>query len=143
MSEIHDWIAKARETLGLVRSAFEEMSVVDARKIVSDAMALYVQGNPQSWWQSLRGHYEVVPPQKGGFKGRLSQLMPTGQQDCYFIPETGEEDLRVYRGSMLTICAVIDDCPFFEYYILAPDLSWLAIENDHNALIIARADRPQ
>jgi hypothetical protein len=55
------------------------------------------------------------------------------------IAETGCTDgLPVYSVQAHSVSALLDECPYFEYYIVAEDFSWLVTESDHNVLFVCR-----
>ena len=54
------------------------------------------------------------------------------------MPET-EDGALVYELSATDVERLLAGCPYFEYYLLAPDLSWLVAESDHNVYFVCRA----
>ena len=57
---------------------------------------------------------------------------------CWLIPETDEEDLPVYELNLGQISRLVDDCPLFEYNLVAHDYSWLIAESDHDVYLVCR-----
>jgi hypothetical protein len=41
----------------------------------------------------------------------------------------------LYESRINPVCAVLSECPAFEYYILPRKMDWLLCENHHNLII--------
>lgn len=67
---------------------------------------------------------------------RLTEVLPSRDGTCFLIPETDTEDLAVYEIDARNVEAVIRECPYFEYYVVAQDFSWLVSESDHNVFFV-------
>jgi hypothetical protein len=125
MREIRDWISAAQRDL---RIGVVEMSRDSATEVASKAKDRFVSGDPTSWWMALRGEYQRVNSKLFS----LSMLFPNPATNAYLIPNTEEEELPVYEGSIEDFEKVLNDCPFFEYCVVATDNSWAVVESDHN-----------
>lgn len=134
MTEIQEWIEEAIQANGL---NFEALSSEEAGNVVLKARQKYIKGNPRSWWQGLVEVEEVVSSEETTISD-LAALQSCLDKQLYFIPETEEDDLPVYKAKLDAIQEVLDDCPFFEYYILPENLEWIVIESDHNEFHIGR-----
>lgn len=69
----------------------------------------------------------------------LTLLHLSADEMCYLIPET-EGDPCVFRLKFNEVGTLLDNCPFFEYYVAAIDFGWLIIESDHNEFFVVRSD---
>jgi hypothetical protein len=132
MHEIEEWIESTTSNQGL---SVRKLSNEDAKNIVLAARAKYVYGNPRAWWLSLRIEAETV--NSGGVC--ISKLLPSSVQAVFVIPETESADPPVYELSPVSLDALLNDCPFFEYYVVDQTLGWLVIESDHNQFLVCRS----
>ena len=57
---------------------------------------------------------------------------------CWLIPDTETEWLPVYEIDAGDVEKLIDDCPGFEYYVVAKDFSWLVVETHHDQYYVCR-----
>jgi hypothetical protein len=46
--------------------------------------------------------------------------------------------LPVYEIDASNVEKLIDDCPGFEYYVVARDFSWMVVETHHNQFYVCR-----
>jgi hypothetical protein len=129
-NEIEEWIFTALAEKGL---SHRKMSVQESAAIVNRGKDKFVFGNPRSWWLSLK----VVPEQHSSGDTVISSFVSDGSLG-WFIPETENERLPVYRLSAKEAEWLIQECPFFEYYFLNEGFSILVIENDHDEFLVCR-----
>ncbi|MBO0360256.1 hypothetical protein J0X19_20015 [Hymenobacter sp. BT186] len=127
-------IQNALDILELSSAHFKRLDTFTAKQIVEQAKAKYVIGNPRSWWLSLKVPYKSY--EYDLFTNDLSEYIPDQETECYWIPESEEEYLSVYDTRISVIRQVLENTPFFEYYVLSKKIEWLLIENDHNELIV-------
>jgi hypothetical protein len=109
------------------------MTADRAAEIEALAKRRFVKGNPRAWWMSLSGSCEHFNSKEH----RLADIVPTGATKCWLIAETGSSSgLPVYSIAPSDVPSVLDECPYFEYYLVAEDFSWLVAESDHNVLFV-------
>lgn len=125
MHEIEQWIEEAVKTHGL---GVSKLPKVQALELVSDVAKTFVNDRPRAWWLDLRMKAKRVSSDSLP----LSMVVPKTDEHPFFIPETEDEELPVFRGSVAELERLICECPFFEYYVVAPDKRWVVIESDHN-----------
>lgn len=94
-------------------------------------------GDPRAWWLSLALPAKQFPSDGAA---RLGDLLPRTSDRCWLIPETDGDRLPVFGVATNEVERVVAQCPFFEYYVLGLDLSWLVIESDHNVLFVCEVD---
>lgn len=123
-----------REAIKTLSIGAQKLSEEEASEIVAAARDRFVQGNPASWWQALKLKFDWVSSE--GLP--LESVLPETGSEIYFVPETEEDALPVYKLPSCDLSKLIGECAFFEYYVLALDLSWLLIENDHNAYYVCK-----
>jgi len=125
MSEIENWINEAAKNLDLKIKKLEKL---EAASIVIALHQRFMDDDSRPWWHGLRlpfAHFDSKSTQ-------LSAVVPEADTEVFFIPETHEEDLPVFRADLHTVESAIMDCPFFEYYIAGKHLDWLVLETEHD-----------
>ena len=134
MREIESWINDAVETqdLRIERIADDEATVV--RESVTKT---FVDGSWRTWSLGLRKPYVC----HSSVEYTISQILPVSADvDVYFIPETDDgEEVPVYRVRAGAVELLIQDCPFFEYYVVSAGYDWLVAETEHDVLITCSA----
>jgi hypothetical protein len=132
MWTVESELEEAFSALNLPESDLRKCSLAESTEIQTNAMQLYVNGNPRSWWMGLkRPHlaYNYDFP-----SDHIVEHMPSNDERVWWIPETEQEHLYVYDVRPLVINKIMEKTAQFEYYVLRKDLSWLIIETDHGEL---------
>jgi len=132
VTEIEQWIEDATASLGLNA---RRLSTSDARVVTSRARSKFVVGNPRVWWLSLRPPWQVLSSEDRN----TSDVFPSCPAKILLVPETEIDEPPVYELSPVDIDGLLGSCPFFEYYVLAPDLSWIVVESDHNQFFVCES----
>ena len=129
------------ETLEFVKSALirigscaTPLAANEAHEIIAKAKDTFVQDNPRAWWMSLKGNVTLIDSKKYN----LEEVLPPSSNGYWFIPETEADELPVFDLTLLEIKGVLNECPFFEYYILDKKILWLVVESDHNQFHLAK-----
>lgn len=133
-AEIH----AAAATLALSPSQFRRLPDQEAELIYRRCLKEFVTSSfePRWWWEHLREPQAGIQTDGGVASFTLvSQLVPNPDACCYFI---AEDDLApfypVYLSTPRLSRAVVGECFGFEYYLVAPDFSWLIGENHHDCV---------
>lgn len=129
MHEIEEWLNQAATALGF---SLRRKEPEEGRQIVEKAKADFVDGDPRAWWLSLK----LPCKQYSSENTRLADLIPKNSPTCLLIPETDSKDLPVFEIDSEQIESLLKECPYFEYYVMAPDFGWLAAESDHNVFFV-------
>ena len=140
MSEIEKEIDRVIQALHLPLGNIAKCDSATAEYVITEARERFVDGNPRSWWLSLRHAADVFVYPDNTIHTHLTEHIPVDQESCWFVPETEEETPPVYDLPKEYLRTILDECPFFEYYIIGKELDWLVIENDHNQLFVVRAN---
>lgn len=118
--------------------------IVDrSEKIISEIKHTYVNGNPRAWWLSLKHRHDIFSyTDDSGYKNisrivseRLNSEAVLNEQ-VFFIADEDNEYMYLYNIPLCFLVHIIEGCRYFEYYVVAHDLSWLICENDHGDLIV-------
>jgi hypothetical protein len=89
------------------------------------------------WWEALRepvAHLEVEDP-----VSTLGHLVDPNEE-IWFVAEADSPSKKLgnywlYESRIAPVCAVLSECPAFEYYIVSRKMDWLLCENHHSVLI--------
>jgi hypothetical protein len=133
MHEIETWINEAATATDI--AVARQPSDV-ARNLLNNARTAFVQDNPRAWWLALRPPFKQFLSDEIG----LTDVLPSTDSTCYLVPETETEELPVYEIDAKSVEVLLKECPYFEYYVFAKDLSWLVTEPDHNVFYVC--ERP-
>lgn len=132
MSEIAAWLSEASKDLSL---ALRELPPTEAGQLYETAKGIYVRGNPRAWWLDLALPCE----QFDSSKTTLSNVVPVKVGKVWLLPETEREPIAYEVDDVADLEKLLAECPYFEYYVLAHDLTWLVAESDHNVYFVCRA----
>jgi hypothetical protein len=88
------------------------------------------------WWEALKEPVaHKVPPEPISF---IQSLLPP-DEPVWFVAEDGGDkkigNFWLYEGTPSAACAVLHECPAFEYYMVDKKLRWLICENHHGYVI--------
>ena len=133
------WITEASKKLGreselrLVEphrfQSIIEKIVAERTNLSNDAM------NEHWWWEALKQPVtQRVPREPISFIQGL--LRP--DEPIWFVAEDGGPkkigNFWLYEGTPSAACAVLRECPHFEYYIVGKKMAWLICENHHGCV---------
>jgi hypothetical protein len=117
-------------------AAKEIMDATAAKRITDEVRRRFVVGSPRAWWMNLA----VAAETADSTSVRLIDVLPEKKCRCWLIPEVETTAWPVFDVESRDIQAILDECPFFEYYIVPRDFTWLVAESDHNEFFVCRAE---
>src|SRR5437764_6211066 len=88
------------------------------------------------WWESLREPVAYVQPTDP--VAMLKGLVPQSEPVWFVVEANSSKKLGnfwLYESTIEPICAVLQELPPLEYYIVGKKCEWLLCENHHNHLI--------
>jgi len=88
------------------------------------------------WWESLREPLAFVQPTDA--LAMLKGLVPASEPVWLVVEAKSSKKLGnfwLYESTIEPICAVLQELPPVEYYIVARKCEWLLCENHHGQLI--------
>jgi hypothetical protein len=92
------------------------------------------------WWEALKQPVTyTLPPEPISF---IQKLLPPDEPIWFVAEETGNKTIGnfwLYEGTPSAACAVLRECPSFEYYLVEKKMRWLICEN-HHGYVIASGD---
>jgi hypothetical protein len=137
MNEIEQEVDNAVASAALPPDAAHKCGAAESSAVVKRAMEIFVEGNPRSWWLSLKGSREHYPYDTVAFE-HIRDHISADDQRCWFIPETEAEHLPVYECDVDAVVQILSRCFLFEYYIVGKKMNWLIINTDHGELVVCR-----
>ncbi len=135
MWSVNQEIDNAISSLSIYSSDLVELDRESAREVINHIKGNFVEGNPSSWWMSLKKPVVTKVDVNDSDFGYIDEIIPQRCDTFYFVPENGET-YRVFRANIDVIKKILAECIFFEYYIFPEDFSWLIIENDHSEAML-------
>src|SRR4051812_29558140 len=123
MDSILEELQRAALALSL-GDKFRQLPQNAADAIAGKARDRVVEGNPRSWWLSLKCPHQSISFQDGSAYAHLAEYIPAGERSCWFIPETETETLPVFEADITVLKDVLSQCSLFEYYVVGKGLSW-------------------
>lgn len=129
--EKYSEIVNASQELGIVKQV-SELIGDNKVSILKEIKDKFIIGNPRVWWLSFK-----KKPLNYVFDDELQYKRIVNffnkREICYFITEL--DDLHIFKTSIGNIINIINECSFFEYYIVDLNLTKLLCETDHGDLL--------
>lgn len=130
--EIETWIEDAALSGGLLA---ERIPDEVAAEIEVRAKSKFVIDNPRAWWMSLSCPYQQFDSKET----KLADVLLGRSGRGWLIAETETPNLPVYAVDLSQLPTLLEGCPYFEYYVVGTDFSWMVAESDHNVYFVCRA----
>lgn len=131
-------IAEAMQELGLNKADLREIPYPEAKPILKGIKDTFcTEQNVRWWWTYFRKSlpYYLREVDYDGYK-LLNKIVPAKDEKVWFVVEEYNPDIfRLYLGTVANIQKVVEESPFFEYYLVACDYSWLICETHHGDLV--------
>jgi hypothetical protein len=130
-----EWISAASKKLALdaeLRLVGPHRLQAILERIVAERTTLAKDGTSALWWWgALRPPVSYSTPADA--LTLIRRLMPSEEQ-VWFVAEDGSKKIGnfwLYEGTVAAACSVLQECPSFEYYLVAKKMDWLICENHH------------
>ena len=128
-----------------IRDVFQELGISstireDDKKFLLERLKnTFVQGNPRCWWQGLQ-KIKQLHFSDNSAPAHLTEIALINSEDFVWFIADGEEDgFFTYCVQFKHIEYIVNNCRYFEYYIVPLDFNLIIAENDHGSLIIGSA----
>lgn len=138
--EIESEIDGALDQWGL-HDRLRKLNRGDGRELLSQAQERFLKGNSPFWWSCFSGDVKTAFGQGTDLLERFTKLIGEPVRECFFFPEPRSSDSLVYIGLLSDFCELMNQCFYFEFYILDKDFRWIACENHHGQLILCEGSR--
>lgn len=124
-------LVNAIQELGIAKQV-SELIGDNKNSILKDIKEKFIVDNPRVWWLSFK-----KKPQNYVFEDEFQYKRIVNffnkKEVCYFVTEL--DDLHVFKASIENIINMINECSFFEYYVINLSLTSLLCETDHGDLL--------
>ena len=135
-----DWITTACKNLGLessVRLVEPHRYRAILERIITERTTLS-EGAVSAlwWWEALREPVAYLQPRDP--ISTLESMVPKDEAVWFVAEASGPKEqgnFWLYESSIGAVCAVLRDCPSFEYYVVARKMDWLLCENHHGQVV--------
>jgi hypothetical protein len=131
-------IEVALNKLCLPEEELRRCSKEESLRVQEEAKRRFVENNPRAWWLALKQPFKEFPYHDANAYQYLNEYIPSGEDKFWFIPENEQEILPVFEATLKGVKSLLEECCFFEYYLVGKSFDWLIAENDHNELIISQ-----
>ena len=139
-SEIESEIDGVMDQLGL-HDRLRKLNRGDARELLSQAQERFLKESSPFWWSCFSGELKTAREKAGDLLESFTGLIGEPVPECFFFPEPRSSDSLVYIGLLSDFCELVNQCFYFEFYILDKDFRWVACENHHGQLILCKGSR--
>lgn len=130
--QIYSELINAIQELGIAEQV-SELIGDNKISILKEIKEKFVADNPRVWWLSFK-----KKPQNYVFEDEFQYKRIVDffneNEICYFVTEL--DDLHVFKTSIKNIIDMINECSFFEYYVVNLNLTNLLCETDHGDLLL-------
>lgn len=135
-AEIEDAFSKA---------GINDYIVVNATAIIKKIKKNYVSGNPRAWWLSLKNKIDILHYEDDSGYKYITEIVENKFSQAhtsyvFFLADEDNEQMYLYKAPLSALVFVIEQCRYFEYYMVSEELSWLVCENDHGEIIICSSN---
>ncbi|MBS5775023.1 MAG: hypothetical protein KHW84_18545 [Enterobacter cloacae] len=135
-AEIEDAFSKA---------GIDDYVVVNATAIIEKIKKNYVSGNPRAWWLSLENKIDTLHYEDNAGYKYVSEIVENKFSQAhnsyvFFLADEDNEQMYLYKTPLSALVFVIEQCRYFEYYVVSEELAWLVCENDHGEIIVCSAN---
>ncbi|MDV5355398.1 hypothetical protein QM201_10920 [Enterobacter asburiae] len=122
----------------------DERRVDNAEFMLNAIKHKFVAGDPRAWWLSLKNKIEArFFEDNAGYKCipeiAHTRFQCSYDEDVFLVVDMDNEVSQLYCIPVKVLTSLIEACRYFEYYVVAKDLSWLICENDHGEIITCKA----
>ena len=66
-----------------------------------------------------------------------AEVAPPTTDDVWLIADEDNEEKLLFSLPLSKIKSILEECRYFEYYIVDKNFTWLLAENDHGDILIS------
>ncbi|MFJ4456723.1 DUF6756 family protein [Pseudomonas sp. NPDC089392] len=109
------------------------------KEVLLKIQSAFIKGNPRAWWTSLISKPKIHTFENNTGYLHLFELVPGPIENVWFIADEDNEEKLLFCLPLKKIPSILEECRYFEYYIVDKQLSWMIAENDHGDLVFCSA----
>jgi hypothetical protein len=132
-------IKAAISTIGLDPNGFNKIADDLSLPILNTIEQCFVTGRPKNWWwESFRQTDAIAQHKNDQAFEWLDQILPTSANRVWFVTEPDNDNNKygLYNALPINIKPVLNECCYFEYYIVSQELDWLVCETHHGVIMV-------
>lgn len=135
MGEVKTEMENAINTLGLSNQDISLLDDVVGEEVFKDCVNYFVRsGDRKWWWEDFKKPFFYFKDFDNPLQ-YLNKIIPEVEGLVWLIVEDDKELFYpVYEVKPAIIAAILNECFYFEYYIIYKNKEWLICENHHNTL---------
>ena len=124
-----------------IGAGINDYSINDAQSLMAKIKGKFISGEPRAWWLSLKHDVNILSyDNNAGYKDIPDVVKKNFTHRDFarviLIVDEDNENKFLFKIPLNSLPCIIEACRYFEYYVVAEDLSWLIAENDHGDLLI-------
>lgn len=137
MSSDDELIAELGQKLAQLPE-LRKMTGAEADQFSDRVATRYVRDRDRVWWWSALACPSARVPYDGNDGlGKLISLVGADVNGILFLTDDHGPAWPAVIGQVRPLCELLSDLPMVEFFIVAPDCSWIVFDTHENALIVA------
>lgn len=137
MNQENSTSLKCEIKAALMAAGISAKEVENKGQVLSRVEASFVKDRPRAWWSSLAVAPKIYTFNDNSAYLHLDEVAPPTTDDVWLIVDEDNDEKFVFSLPLSKIKNIIEECRYFEYYIVDKNLKWLLAENDHGDLIFS------
>lgn len=137
MNQANSTSLKCEIESALMAAGLASNEVEDKDRVLSLVETTFVKDRPRAWWSSLAVAPKIYTFGDNSAYLHLTEVAPPTTDDVWLIVDEDNDQKFVFSLPLSEIKNIIEECRYFEYYIVDKKLKWLLAENDHGDLIFS------
>lgn len=137
MNQANNTSLKCEIESALIAAGLANNEAEDKDRVLSIVEATFVKDKPRAWWTSLAVEPKIYTFNDNSAYLHLTEVAPPTTHDVWLIVDEDNDKKFVFSLPLSEVKNIIEECRYFEYYIVDKNLTWLLAENDHGDLIFS------
>ena len=137
MNQANSSSLKCEIKSALMAAGLASNEVEDKNRVLALVETAFVKDRPSAWWSSLAVTPKIYTFGDNSAYLYLTEVVPPTTDDVWLIVDEDNDQKFVFSLPLSEIKNIIEECRYFEYYIVDKKLKWLLAENDHGDLIFS------
>jgi hypothetical protein len=107
-------------------------------EVLSAIESIFVKERPRAWWLSLKAKPKIHTFTDNSAYLHIAEVAPPTTDDVWLIADEDNEEKLLFSLPLSKIKSILEECRYFEYYIVDKNLTWLLAENDHGDILVSK-----
>lgn len=114
--------------------------IANKDEVLSAIESIFVKERPRAWWLSLAAKPKIYTFTDNSAYLHIEEVAPPTADDVWLIADEDNEEKLLFSLPLSKIKSILEECRFFEYYIVDKNLTWLLAENDHGDILVSNSN---